>query len=111
MHLHSATLQQSKTKFPRFQNHNTRCRKVASDELEGNTINDYAYIVRTAKPVGTRDVTRGAELSSTSVAFRHLQKLEGMGLIEKNSYGNYVIKEKANINGHVFNFYGFGCFC
>jgi len=75
---------------------------VASDELEGNTLNVYAYIVRTAKPVGTRDVTRGAELSSTSVAFRHLQKLEGMGLIEKNSYGNYVIKEKANINGHVW---------
>ena len=75
---------------------------MASDELEGNTLNVYAYIVRTAKPVGTRDVTRGAELSSTSVAFRHLQKLEGMGLIEKNSYGNYVIKEKANINGHVW---------
>ncbi len=75
---------------------------VNSDELEGNTLTVYAYIVRTAKPVGTRDVTRGAELSSTSVAFRHLQKLERMGLIEKNSYGDYVLKEKANINGHVW---------
>jgi hypothetical protein len=25
-----------------------------------------------------------------------------MGLIEKNSYGDYILKEKANINGHVW---------
>src|SRR5208337_4587031 len=75
---------------------------MANDELEGNTLNVYAYIVHAAKPVGTRDVTRCASLSSTSVAFRHLQKLEDMGLIEKNSYGDYILKEKANINGHVW---------
>jgi hypothetical protein len=75
---------------------------VANDELEGNTLSVYAFIVRADKPVGTREVTRGAELSSTSVAYRHLQKLEGMGLIEKNSYGDYILREKANINGHVW---------
>jgi DNA-binding transcriptional ArsR family regulator len=75
---------------------------VANDELEGNTLNVYAYIVYAAKPVGTRDVTRGASLSSTSVAHRHLQKLEDMGLIEKNEYGNYILKEKTSINGHVW---------
>ncbi len=75
---------------------------MANDELEGNTLTVYAYVVHAAKPVGTRDVTRGANLSSTSVAFRHLQKLEDMGLIEKNSYGDYILKEKANINGHVW---------
>src|SRR5208337_3845723 len=75
---------------------------MANDELEGNTLNVYAYIVHVAKPVGTRDVTRGACLSSTSVAHRHLQKLEYLGLIEKNSYGDYILKEKASINGHVW---------
>ncbi|MGE5555898.1 MAG: hypothetical protein ACM3UY_06520 [Methanocella sp.] len=75
---------------------------MTNEELEGNTLNVYAYIVRTNKPVGTRDVTRGAELSSTSVAHRHLQKLEEMGLIEKNNYGDFILKEKANINGHVW---------
>jgi hypothetical protein len=75
---------------------------MANDELEGNTLIVYAYIVHAAKPVGTRDVTRGANLSSTSVAHRHLQKLEDQGLIEKNSYGDYTLKEKANINGHVW---------
>ena len=75
---------------------------LANDELEGNTLNVYAYIVHVGKPVGTRDVTRGANLSSTSVAHRHLQKLEDMGLIEKNEYGDYVLKEKTNIKGHVW---------
>jgi hypothetical protein len=72
------------------------------EELEGNTLVVYAYIVHADKPVGTRDVTRGANLSSTSVAHRHLQKLESLGLIEKDSYGDYVLKQKASINGHVW---------
>ncbi len=75
---------------------------MANEELEGNTLNVYAYIVHADKPVGTRDVTRGADLSSTSVAHRQLQKLEDLGLIEKNNYGDYILKEKASINGHVW---------
>ena len=71
-------------------------------ELEGNTLNVYAYIVHAAKPMGTREVTRGAHLSSTSIAHRHLQKLEEMGLIEKNQYGDYILKEKTSIKGHVW---------
>ncbi len=73
-----------------------------TEELEGNTLSVYAYIVHADKPVGTRDVTRGADLSSTSVAHRHLQKLENFGLIEKNAYGDYVLKEKTSINGHIW---------
>jgi len=75
---------------------------VSIEELEGNTLSVYAFIVRSDRPVGTRDVTRGAELSSTSVAHRHLQKLEDLGLIEKDSYGNYVLKQKTSIKGHVW---------
>lgn len=73
-----------------------------SEKLEGNTLSVYSYIVHADKPVGTRDVTRGADLSSTSVAHRHLQKLENFGLIEKNQYGDYILKEKASIHGHVW---------
>jgi hypothetical protein len=75
---------------------------LANEELEGNTLNVYAFIVHANKPVGTRDVTRGASLSSTSVAHRHLQKLEELGLIEKNVYGDYILKEKTSISGHVW---------
>ena len=65
---------------------------MANDELEGNTLTVYAYVVHVAKPVGIREVTRGANISSTSVTSRHLQKLEEMGLIEKNEYGDYILK-------------------
>jgi len=75
---------------------------VTNDELEGNTLNVYAYVVHKGKPVGTRDVTRGANLSSPSVAHRHLQKLEDLGLIERNQYGDYVLREKASVSGYVW---------
>ena len=58
--------------------------------------------MHTNKPVGTREVTRGANLSSSSVAHRHLQKLESFGLLEKNQYGDYVLKGKANVSGHIW---------
>jgi hypothetical protein len=75
---------------------------LANNELEGNTLSVYAFIVRADRPVGVREVTRGAELSSTSVAYYNLQKLENLGLIAKDSYGNYILKEKASIDGHVW---------
>ena len=75
---------------------------MTDEELEGNTLNVYAYIAHAAKPMGTREVTRGAHLSSTSIAHRHLQKLEDMGLIEKNQYGDYILKQKTSIQGHVW---------
>jgi hypothetical protein len=75
---------------------------VANEELEGNTLNVYAYVAREGRPVGTRDVMRGANLSSPSVAHRHLQKLEALGLLEKNEYGDYMLKEKTNVSGYVW---------
>lgn len=75
---------------------------MANEELEGNTLNVYAYVVHKGEPVGTRDVTRGAGLSSPSVAHRHLQKLEALGLLERNQYGNYTLKEKTGVSGYVW---------
>jgi len=75
---------------------------AANDDIEGNTLTVYAYVAKEGRPVGTRDVTRGANLSSPSVAHRHLQKLEALGLLEKNQYGDYVLKEKTGVSGHVW---------
>ncbi|MCW4000886.1 MAG: hypothetical protein NWE93_11665 [Candidatus Bathyarchaeota archaeon] len=75
---------------------------LESGELEGNTLSVYAFVVKEGKPVGPREVMRGANLSSPSTAYRQLQKLENLGLIEKNSYGAYVLKEKASVSGHVW---------
>ena len=75
---------------------------MENKELAGNTLNVYTYVVKENRPVGTRDVMRGANLSSSSVAHRHLQKLELLGLLEKNEFGDYVLKEKTGVSGHVW---------
>jgi hypothetical protein len=73
-----------------------------NEELEGITLNVYLYVVRKGKPVGPRDVMKGAHLSSPSVAYRHLQKLEDLGYLQKNSYGEYIIKNKASVRGYMW---------
>jgi hypothetical protein len=73
-----------------------------ADELEGTTLNVYSCMVREGKPLGPRETMRLANLSSPSVAYWHLQKLESLGLIAKNEYGEYLVKEKVNISGHLW---------
>ncbi len=71
-------------------------------DLEGITLNVYLYAVKRGKPVGPRDVMKGANLSSPSVAYRHLQKLEDLGYLQKNDYGEYTVKRKAQIEGNFW---------
>ena len=71
-------------------------------ELEGITLNVYLHAVKKGKPVGPRDVMKGVNLSSPSVAYRHLQKLEDLGYLQKNDYGEYTVKRKAQIEGHLW---------
>jgi hypothetical protein len=72
------------------------------EELEGITLNVYLYCVKKGKPVGPRDVMKGANLSSPSVAYRHLQKLEDSGYLQKNNYGEYTVKSKGHIRGYIW---------
>ena len=72
------------------------------EELEGITLNVYLYVVKKGKPVGPRDVMKGANLSSPSVAYRHLQKLEDLRYLQKNNYGDYVTKDKASVRGYIW---------
>jgi hypothetical protein len=76
--------------------------KAANEELEGITLNVYLHVVKKGKPVGPRDITKSANLSSPSVAYRHLQKLEDSGYLQKNEYGEYTIKSKAHIAGFTW---------
>jgi ABC-type multidrug transport system fused ATPase/permease subunit len=73
-----------------------------NEELEGITLSVYLYAVKKGKPVGPRDVMKGANLSSPSVAYRHLQKLEDLGYLQKNQYGEYVTKDKASVRGYIW---------
>jgi predicted DNA-binding transcriptional regulator len=70
--------------------------------LQGVTLKVYLYAVKKNRAIGPREVMRGANLSSPSVAYRHLQKLETMGLLTKDEWGNYIVKEKVGIRGYVW---------
>ena len=70
--------------------------------MNASTFETYVYLVRIGKAVGPRDVMRGANLTSPSVAYRNLQKLLDLGLIIKDTYGNYVVKEKVGLKGNVW---------
>jgi DNA-binding transcriptional ArsR family regulator len=74
----------------------------ADEPLEGLTLTVYLYVAKKAKPVGPRDVMKGTNLSSPSVAYRHLQKLEDAGYLAKNEYGEYTVKKKAPIKDNVW---------
>ena len=75
---------------------------VNNEELEGITLSVYLYVVKKGNPVGPRDAVKGAHLSSPSVAYRHLEKLEELGYLQKNEYGEYVTKGKPHISGYVW---------
>ncbi|MCW4006498.1 MAG: hypothetical protein NWF04_07915 [Candidatus Bathyarchaeota archaeon] len=75
---------------------------LATEELEGTTLNIYAYAVKEGKPVGPREVMRATNLTSPSIAHWHLQKLESLGLLMKNQYGEYAVKEKVGVSGHLW---------
>ena len=77
-------------------------KKAENDELEGTTLNVYLNVIRKGKPVGPRDVMKALNLSSPSVAYRHLQKLEDLGFLQKNEFGEYSAKNKAHIRGYFW---------
>ena len=74
----------------------------SEDQLNATAFHTYVYLVKVGKPVGPREVMRGADLTSPSVAYRNLQKLIDLRLVVKDEYGNYVAKEKVGLKGHVW---------
>lgn len=75
---------------------------VSKDELTGTGMQTYLFLVKTGRPVGPREVMRGAKLTSPSVAYRNLQKLIDMNLVRKDKSSNYVVKEKIGIKGYIW---------
>lgn len=71
-------------------------------KVEGITLGVYLYVARKNKPVGPRDVMKGLHLSSPSVAYRHLEKLENLELLKKDNYGEYVLLARARLRGYIW---------
>lgn len=70
--------------------------------MNASAFHTYVYLVKAGKPIGPREVMRGANLTSPSVAYRNLQKLIDLGLVIKDEYSNYVVKEKVGLKGYIW---------
>ena len=67
-------------------------------ELKGRTLKAYLFLVKSPKPVGVRELQRSLGLSSPSVAYHHLEKLDRLGLVEKDQYGSYSVKRNIDVS-------------
>jgi DNA-binding transcriptional ArsR family regulator len=64
----------------------------SKDVLKGTTLEVYRFLLKSNKPVGTRELQRAMNLSSSSVATYHLTKLEEAGLLKREMGGFTVCK-------------------
>jgi DNA-binding transcriptional ArsR family regulator len=79
---------------------------LAADEskevLRGTTLEVYRFLLKSDKPVGTRELQRAMNMSSSSVATYHLSKLEDAGLLKREAGGftvdKYVLQNSIKIS-------------
>jgi len=66
--------------------------KESTDNLKGTTLEIYRFMLKIGRPVGVREVQRGLNLSSPSIAVYHLSKLEDACLVKRQG-SDYVINK------------------
>ena len=81
-------------------------------ELSGNTLSVYWYILsKRRNSVGVREIQRAMGFSSSSTAHYHLEKLRDLGLVDKNSLGDFTVTRVVKVGilqafvfarGHIF---------
>ncbi|MHA1908162.1 MAG: helix-turn-helix domain-containing protein [Candidatus Thorarchaeota archaeon] len=79
------------------------------EELHGNTLSVYWFMVRENQPHSAREIQRQIGLSSNSLALHHLKKLMDLGLVGTDEFGSYVVARRAR-NGLLGLFIGSGQF-
>lgn len=71
--------------------------EIAS-KLKGNTLRVYWYLLRSSgNTVGPREIQRKLGFSSPALAVYHLEKLNDLGLVEKNR-GEYYLVREVNVD-------------
>lgn len=81
--------------------------KIVESELKGLTLRIYWRILgsNNKENIGVRAIQRELGLSSPSVALHHLEKLRGLGLLEKGVTGDYRLVGQVKV-GVLKNFVG-----
>lgn len=67
-------------------------------ELKGKTLIVYWYMLRSSgSNVGVREIQRALKFSSPSVAAHHLDKLVGLGIVDKTGTGEYYLTQEVKV--------------
>ena len=67
-------------------------------QLKGKTLLVYWFMLKSpSSSVGVREVQRKLGFSSPSVAAHHLDKLHGLGLVEKTMRGEYYLTREVKV--------------
>lgn len=69
----------------------------SESEIHGTTLRVYWYLFRSVRSVGVRETQRALSMSSPSTALYHLEKLRELGVAEKDSAGQYFLKEQVQV--------------
>jgi DNA-binding transcriptional ArsR family regulator len=87
---------------------------VADDSkevLSGTTLEVYRFLLKSNKPVGTRELQRALNLSSPSVATYHLSKLEDAGILKREGGGftvsKFLLENSVKVNRFLIPRYFF----
>ena len=79
--------------------------------LKGTTLEVYRFLLKSNKPVGTRELQRALNLSSPSVATYHLSKLEDAGILKRQGGGftvsKYLLENSVKVNRFLIPRYFF----
>ncbi len=69
-------------------------------ELSKTALRIYLYMLDKAKPMGPREIMRDLELSSPSLVYYHLKRLEEYGLVTRKD-GGYVAVPGYRLKGYI----------
>ena len=70
---------------------------VSKSSVTGTTRRVYLYILSSRTPVGVRDVWRGLDLSSPSLAQYHINKLLELKLIAVDQFGKIQVNSQTKL--------------
>jgi hypothetical protein len=78
-------------------------------KLQGKTLQVYLYLLKKKEPSGIREIQRDLSLSSPSVAEYQVDKLVGLGIASKDSYGRVRLARKVRVKA-LDSYVNFGRF-
>ena len=83
----------------------------SKEVLRGTTLEVYRFLLKSNKPVGTRELQRALNMSSPSVATYHLSKLEDAGILKREGGGftvsKYLLENSVKVNRFLIPRYFF----